>query len=150
MQHTLFTKKGFTLLELVIVVALTAIIARITFSSFASLNNREVLDSQVSLIKSTIQKTRLESLNSKNGIAHGVTFASTTLTITDQGTSTTRVIPFSTGVALASQTLGTTSITFAKVTGLSSASGTLTYTLTRGNTVIATSSFSINSIGVIQ
>ncbi len=150
MQYMSFTKKGFTLLELVIIVVLVSIVAKITFSSFASLNNREVLDSQVALIKSTIQKARLESLNSKNGIAHGVRFASTTLTITDQGVDTMRVVSFSNGVTLASQTLGTTSVTFAKVTGLSSASGTLTYTLTRGNTVIATTSFSINGIGVIQ
>lgn len=142
--------KGFTLIEIIIVVFLVALVSRIIFSSFNSLNNRQSLEAQIDLIQSTIQKARLESLNSKSGIAHGVTFASTTLTIFGQGTTTTRVITYAGGVKLASHTLGTSSITFAKVTGLPNATGTLTFTLTTGNNVIATTTFSINSIGVIQ
>lgn len=147
--HKLY-RQGFTLIEMVIVVFLVVLIASVTLSSFGALNNKQTLDSQVSLIKSTIQKARAESLNSKNGIAHGVTFASTTLTTFDQGTTTTRVLTYTTGVRLASHTLGTSSITFAKVTGSPSAAGTLVYTLTRGSTVIATTSLTINSLGVVQ
>jgi len=142
--------RGFTLIEVLIVVFLIVLVSRIIFSSFGSLNNRQALDAQIDLIQSTVQKARLESLNSKNGIAHGVTFSSTSIAIFDQGSATTRVTPYSNGIKLISHTLGTSSITFAKVTGLPSATGTLVFTLTNGNTVIASTTLSINGIGVIQ
>ena len=149
-MNTKTHRHGFTLLEIVIVVAITAIISRIVFASFGAINNRQMLDSDVALIKSTIQKARLESLNSKGGIAHGVTFGSTSVTIVDQGTSTTRVISHASGVTLSTSTFGTSTVIFERVTGIPSATGTLTYSMMKGSTVIGTTSFSINSVGVIQ
>ena len=143
-------KKGFTLLEIVIVVALFAIVSKIVFSSFGALNDRQSLESDMSLIKSSIHQSRLESLNSKTGLAHGVQFSSTSITIVDQGRSTVRIIPFASGVKLATSTFSTSTVIFSKVTGLPSATGTLTYVLMKGGKVIASSSFSINNVGVIQ
>ncbi len=143
-------QKGFTLIEILIAVALFAIVGRIVWASFNSLNNRQVLDSEVFFIKSVIQKVRLESLDSKGGIAHGIIFGSSTLTVVDQGATTTRVYMYTNGVQLSTSTIGTSTIVFSKVSGLPSATGTLTYSLTKGGTVIGTSSFSVNGVGVIQ
>lgn len=143
-------KKGFTLIEIIIVVVIVSIISRIVFVSFRSLEYRQTLQAQVDQIASTIQKTRLDSLNSKYGVAHSIRFGTTSFSISNQSTSTIETFSYVSGVRLASYTMSTNTIQFAKVTGLPSVSGTLVYTFNRGSSVLATSTVIINGLGVLE
>jgi prepilin-type N-terminal cleavage/methylation domain-containing protein len=143
--------KGFTLLELMIVIVLTCVLSSIVYVSFTSLNNRQILDKEMAQVKSYIQKARINSLNSKNGDAHGVMFATTSLTVVELlATSTLYVYVLNERIRLTSSTLGTSTLTFARISGLPSATGTLTYTYGSGSTVVGTSTITINNAGIVQ
>lgn len=143
--------KGFTLLELIICLALVAMVSQLVYSSFSSLNNRQILDKEVAQVKSYIQKSRMNSLNSKNGDSHGIVFASSSISVIEVlATSTKYLYTLDNRVKLVSSTLGTSTLTFARISGLPNATGTLTYTYSSGNTVIGTSTITINGAGIVQ
>ena len=134
------TSKGFTLLELVLSLSLLVLVSSLVYGSFSSLNNRQILDTEIGQVKSYIQKARMDSLNSKNGDAHGVMFATSTLTVIEvMATSTAYIYTLNNRVRLVGSTLGTSTLTFARISGLPNATGTLTYTYSSGNTVVGTS-----------
>ena len=150
-------KKGFTFIEVMITLALVAIVAGLISASFSSLNNRQLVDKEVDNIKSIIQKTRLESLNSKNGSTHKVIFASTSITTAETGTTTTKVYPFSSSVIMKINGLkevsggaATSSVAFAKLSGLANATGTVTYIFDGGPTNTATRTITINALGTVE
>jgi prepilin-type N-terminal cleavage/methylation domain-containing protein len=144
-------KKGFSLLEVVIVFALVSILSSIVYTSFMSLHNRQILDKEVAQVKSYIQKARMNSLNSKKGDTHGVVFSTSTVQVIEVvASSTIYTFTLNNRVALASSTLGTPTLTFARISGLPSATGTLTYTYSVGSRVIGTSTIVINGLGVVQ
>lgn len=149
--------KGFTIIELVIVVFLVAIISSMVFASFRTLNSRQALDKEVDYIKSIIQKTRLASLNSKNGNTFRITFASNQLIVAESGTTTTTVYTYSNNIALSTSSLvaiiggsATTTISFAKITGLAGATGTLTYTFAGSSTNAMIKKITINALGTAE
>ena len=136
--------KGFTLLEMVISIALVALLSLIVFSSFNALNNKQALDRQVDFIESSVVKTRNDALNSKNNVDQKITFSTTSVTFDGVKTE------FTGGISLASYSTGTSTITFYRISGTPSATGTLVYQLKQGTTVIATSSILINNLGIIE
>ena len=143
--------KGFTLVELLICIVLIVLVSQLVYSSFSSLNNRQVLDQEIAQVKSYIQKSRMNSLNSKNGDSHGILFATSSVTVIEvMATSTSFIYTLNNRVSLVSSTLGTSTLTFARISGLPNATGTLTYTYSTGNTVIGTSTITINGAGIVQ
>lgn len=137
-------KNGFSLIELVITLALVAGISSLIFVSFNSLNNRQSLDKQVDYIKSSLVQVRNDAVNAKGGIDHTFAFASTTVSVDGSAYALPN------NVSLASHTFSATTVTFARLTGYPNATGTLVYQLKSGNTVVATSSIIINNLGIIE
>lgn len=149
--------KGFTIIELVIVVFLVALISSMVLASFRTLNSRQALDKEVDYIKSIIQKTRLSSLNSKNGNAFRIDFAAGQLIVSESGTTTTTVYEYSKNIVLSTSSLrsvvgatATTTVSFAKITGLSGATGTLTYTFAGSSTNAMNKKITINALGTAE
>ncbi len=136
--------KGFTFMEMIVSLALVALISSIIMVSFNSLNNRQTLDKQIDFIESAINQTRTNALNSKNGTDQVFTFATTSITYNGQ------TVNLDSSVTLSSYTTGTKSITFYRLTGMTNATGTIVYKLQKGNTTIATSSIIINNLGIIE
>lgn len=144
-------RKGFTLLELLISMALILLISRLVYSSFSGLNERQILDQEMAQVKSYIQKSRMNSLNSKNGDAHGIAFATSSISVIEVlATSTKYVYTLNNRVQLINSTLGTSTLVFARISGLPNATGTLTYTYSQGSRVIGTSTITINGLGIVQ
>jgi Tfp pilus assembly protein FimT len=137
-------KKGFSIIEIIITVGLTVLISSLILVSFNSLNNRQVLDSQVDFIKSTVGKIRTDALNSKNNSDQSITFSTTSIIYSNT------TINLNSNVILSSYSTGTSTITFSRITGFPSATGTLIYIMKKGNTVIASSSLTINNLGIIE
>lgn len=131
-------------MEMIVSLALVVFISSIIMVSFNSLNNRQALDKQIDFIESAINQTRTNALNSKDGADQTFTFATTSITYNGQ------TINLDSSVTLSSYTTGTKSLTFYRVTGMTNATGTIVYKLQKGNTVIATSSITINNLGIIE
>ncbi len=144
MSKKINLKQGFSFIEMIISLSLLVMISTLIFFSFNSLNNKQSLDKQVDFIKSSINQTRTNAINSKNGTDQIFTFASSSITYNQQ------VFNLDNSVYLSSYTTGTKDITFSRITGFPSATGTLVYKLQKGGTVIATSSIIINNLGIIE
>lgn len=143
--------KGFTLFEIIVVLSIVLMVSFIVYSPLSSLNNRQVLDKEVAQIESYIQKTRMNSLNSKHGDEYGIRFATSTIQmIATTASSTITLYTLNNRVRLASSTLGTSTIVFSRISGLPNATGTLLYVYDTGNSVSGTSTITINGLGIIQ
>ncbi|MEN9604604.1 MAG: hypothetical protein RJB39_289 [Candidatus Parcubacteria bacterium] len=151
--------KGFTVVELIVVIALMAMIAGMTFASFSSLNNRQALDKQVDAVKSIVQQTRLASLNSKDGATFSVVFGINKITVKESGTTTVKDYPNIARISLITNGLqtvvgsnATSTISFAKISGLANATGVLTYGLVTGtgSTTSMTKTITVNALGRVE
>jgi len=65
-------KKGFTIFELVVVIAVAGLIFAITLFSFSNLRDKESLDKTALQISSIIDQARSKTLASKNDSVYGV------------------------------------------------------------------------------
>lgn len=142
--HNQKQQKGFSLIEIMISLGLVIMISSLIFFSFNSLNNRQSLDKQVDLIKLAINKTRNNAINSLNNSDQSFIFSTTSITHTGQTTY------LGDDVLLSSYTTGTKNIIFSRLTGFPNATGTLIYKLQKGDDIIATSSITINNLGIIE
>jgi type II secretory pathway pseudopilin PulG len=137
-------QKGFSAIELIISIGLLVMISSLIFFSFNSLNNKQSLDKQVDFIKSSVNQTRTNAINSKNAVSQSINFS--TNSITYDG----KTINLENDISLMSNNTGTTTIYFSRISGFPSATGTLVYKLQKGNDVISTSSIIINNLGIIE
>lgn len=137
-------QKGFSAIELIISLTLLIMISSLILFSFSALNNRQSLDKQIDFIKSSINKTRTNAINSLNNADQTFNFATTTITYAGQ------TINLESNITLSSYTTNTKNITFSRLTGFPNATGTIIYQLKKGNNVIATSSIIINNLGIIE
>jgi Tfp pilus assembly protein FimT len=138
------SQSGFSAIELVISLGVLIMISSMILFSFNSLNNKQSLDKQVDFIKSAINKTRTNSINSMNNTDQIISFATTSITYEGQ------TIDLENDITLSSYTTGTKNITFSRLTGFPNATGTMVYQLKKGDDVIATSSIIINNLGIIE
>jgi Tfp pilus assembly protein FimT len=142
--HKKYNQKGFSFVEMIISLGLLIMISSLILFSFNSLNNKQSLDKQVDFIKSSINKTRTNAINSLNNTDQTFTFATTTITYDN------KTINLENNITLSSYTTNTKNITFSRLTGFPNATGTIVYKLQKGNTVLATSSIIINNLGIIE
>jgi prepilin-type N-terminal cleavage/methylation domain-containing protein len=138
------SQKGFSFIEMIVSLSLLAMISSLTFFSFNSLNNKQSLDKQVDFIKSSINQTRVNAMNSKNAINQIINFSTTSITYDG------KTINLENGISLSSYSTATNTISFSRISGFPNATGTIIYKLQKGNTVIATSSIIINNLGIIE
>jgi prepilin-type N-terminal cleavage/methylation domain-containing protein len=149
------SKKGFTIVEMIVVIALSALIVGTTVSMFSSLSNVQSLDKDAENVGAYLLKARNQTVNAKNNAVYSVHFASTTVTLFQgasyvSGSSTNQVYSLSSKVSLVSYMFSpaTTTITFQKMTGKPSATGTIIYTL--NNDASSTRSILIYGSGLIE
>ncbi len=131
-------------MEMIVSLSILAMISSLIFFSFDSLNSIQSLNKQVDFIKSSINQTRLNAVNSKDVVNQSIRFSTNSITYND------KIINFESNISLMSNNTGTTTIYFSRISGFPSATGTLVYKLQKGGTVIATSSIIINNLGIIE
>ncbi len=143
-KHISKNQKGFSFMEMIVSLSILAMISSLIFFSFDSLNSIQSLNKQVDFIKSSINQTRLNAVNSKDVVNQIIRFSTNSITYND------KIINFESNISLMSNNTGTTTIYFSRISGFPSATGTLVYKLQKGGTVIATSSIIINNLGIIE
>ena len=121
------SSQGFTLVETLIVVAITAMISGISLVSLASLSKNEALSANTTAIATRLRDARAQTLASVGGMQYGVLIDTTSVTFFrgatyDAATSTNDVFVLS-GYVSASSSIQ--SFVFERITGNASASGTI-------------------------
>lgn len=128
-------KSGFTLVELLIVLSITTLLASIAFVASARILNYNSIEGQAQSIRSHIERARIYTLASKNNSSFGVVFSSSTARVF-QGTtfvsasSSDQVMNLDTGNNIINITLsnGSNTLYFNKISGEPNATGTITVT----------------------
>jgi len=145
---------GFTLVELLVVVALIAILSVISVKSFSENSRAKQLEVEVDTALSFIKEAQSKAVNSLNGSEFGIRFASTTLT-EFEGTSfnqndIVQVLELSGGVSIQSITLGGggTDIYFSQLTGRPSKTGVVVFQ--QQGRASSTKTMTISSTGLIE
>ncbi len=128
--------RGFTMIEMLVVIALSVFVIGLTASAFVGLSNNQSLDKDVGSVTSVIQKARANSLNAKNGSEHGVKFATSSITLFEgtvyNSSATSNVVYNISSKVVMSQiqlTGGASSLYFQQINGKPSATGTIMYRL---------------------
>ena len=143
MLRTLYYKNhaGLSIAELIVVVSIVTILAALSWTTFTQFTNFHAVDKEVGVAVSTLAYTRSQSMSAKNDSMYGIHFASTSTTIFKGATysaadanNVTRV--FSNGIIISAITLtnGATDVTFDKLSGAASASGTVEFSSSRDQT----------------
>lgn len=128
--------RGFSLIELIIVISVAMILATISITTFFSVSEQQSLEKDVNYAIALVEKARLQTVNAKDNSQFGVRFASSSVilfqgTTYSAGSSTNTVFNFSPKVEIASINLsgGTQNTVFEKITGKSNATGTVKFRL---------------------
>jgi prepilin-type N-terminal cleavage/methylation domain-containing protein len=128
--------KGFSLIELIIVISIATILVSISITTFFNVSEQQSLEKDVNYAIAIVEKARLQTVNSKSNSQFGVRFASSSVTLFQGaayvvGSSTNTVFSFSPKVEILSINLsgGTQNLVFEKITGKSNATGTIKFRL---------------------
>lgn len=127
---------GFSIPELLVVLALGAVMTTIVVSSFGSSRDRKFLETDARNVLSIVEMARSQTLTSKNGTVYGVYFASTSVTLFTgssyvQGAAGNLVTLLDSPVIVSNVAFagGGQSVVFNRLTGETSKSGTVTISL---------------------
>ncbi|HEY4490196.1 MAG TPA: prepilin-type N-terminal cleavage/methylation domain-containing protein [Candidatus Paceibacterota bacterium] len=126
------TPTGFTAIEILISVAILAALAILTFSSFSSLSQSQILEKESLNVLSAIEKARSMTLSSEKDSVWGVRFDTDSVVIFKENYSSgdpdNITIDLNSGVTISSTNLngGGSSVIFEKLTGETQNFGTTT------------------------
>ncbi len=143
---------GFTLIEILMVIAIMGILITIIISSFSILNKSQALEKSVRQGASIVSQARSLTLSSKEDSNYGVHFESSTLTLFKGPTysaldANNIITPLNNLVSITNIALtgGGSDVVFERLSGSISTPGTITYTL--GD---KTKSLTISGTGLIE
>lgn len=146
-------KKGFTLLEIVLVVAISAVILGIVLFSFAGYRNREILKSTTLQVVSILRDARAKTLVAEGDSVYGVHFDVDQIILftgssysPNSISNETTTIP--SAIGLATTSLGATDVVFNRLSGEPSVTGEIyIYRLAEPQ---ASTTVTINGAGIIS
>lgn len=146
---------GFTIVEILIGLAILGIISAITFASFSGLNSANALHASVGLVASNIEQARSLTLASHQGEQYGVHLGTTSITMftgAHYGASDADnvTIDIDRHVEISNVTLsgGGSDILFQRLTGATHQSGTITLSLKDDSS--STKIITIDATGIIE
>jgi type II secretory pathway pseudopilin PulG len=143
--------RGFSILETMIVVAITIVIASIGTYAFTTLRTHKQLEVAADALRARLEEARTYAMSGKGGTTYGVSFATSTYTLYSGSTYsagaagnvvTTLPSPVTLSRSLSG---GASTILFARITGLPSATGTLTL-----NNSSSTASVTVGTMGDVN
>jgi type II secretory pathway pseudopilin PulG len=148
-------KRGFTIIEILIIVAITILILALVIIPFKQMNERQALIKETANIISIINHARSMTLSSKGGEPHGVHIEANRVVLFS-GPTYSSSDPDNVSIELNSQVSisninlsgGITDVVFNQLTGTTAGYGTITLSLVASSTQAKT--ISINSTGIIN
>jgi prepilin-type N-terminal cleavage/methylation domain-containing protein len=146
-------QKGFTLMEILVVLGILAILTTIGMTSFRNSSVRVNLEQQSAIALSLVEEARNNSLASLNNSEYGIRFSSTTVTLfqgkTYSSGASNKTHVFTNGVYASPINIsGGNDIYFNRLTGEPSATGTVTFKITADQSLFKV--LIINGTGIIE
>jgi prepilin-type N-terminal cleavage/methylation domain-containing protein len=146
------TSPGFSLIELLVVLTIMAIIGVFAITGFKDYARFQQYDASVATVKSTFIDARVRARSAELDQSYGVKILTSSLVVFrgstySAGASTNETVSLTGATISRSLTGGTDQIIFNKLTGLPSATGTITVV---GVEHVATTTLTISGVGVIQ
>lgn len=148
--------RGFSLIEILIVIAVIGIVGSITASTLLRFSEGSLIDTQGQLVYSVLSEARSRTIASHADSQYGVHFATSTLVLFkgstyNQNASTNATTSLSSRVTLTTNFSGGVSdVVFSQVTGKASANGTTTLYLNSSTTPRSSISIHVYPTGVIE
>lgn len=147
--------RGFTLIEMLVVLALAGIVMFIVTGAFSSATGREALDKETTVVLSLLDQARSQTLSAKNASVYGVHFEATKATLfvgpSYSDASFSNVVePMNPLVKIGAISLtgGGSDVVFNRLTGETGQSGTIILSLAASST--QTKTITIFSTGLAQ
>ncbi len=132
--------RGFTLIEVVVALALLSIIATLVFTAFTRLGSHQILEQETSTVRAFLEEARMYTVSSREASAHGVLFSSGGVVLFrgDSWSNVEEVLKehsFDSTVEISTLSLeGDSEIVFTRLFGEPSTHGEITLSSTRENT----------------
>jgi prepilin-type N-terminal cleavage/methylation domain-containing protein len=147
-------KKGFTLIEIVIVIGILGVLSTISMVTFISFKNTQGINKDSEAIVEMLQQARTQTLSSQNASVYGVHFGTTSVTLFagstySAGVATNEVYNFLSADTVLSVTLtgGGNDVIFSRLTGETTQNGTIVISSTSAT---ITRTVSVFKTGVIE
>jgi Tfp pilus assembly protein FimT len=148
------SQSGFSLAEIIVVVASTAILATIIFLSFSGAQKNQALKNETENVVALIKEAQAKTLAGDGASQYGVHLQSDKAVLFtgssySSGASTNRTLLFNTTVTVASITLtgGGSDIVFSKLTGETPQYGT--FIIKNTSTTANQKTITVNKLGLI-
>ncbi len=150
-----YFRKGFSLIEILIVIAVLAVVGAVVLPQFAKIKENQVLKSAVQETLSSLDKARANTLASLNSYTYGIHFQSDRViifrgTTYSSGDSNNETVSIVSPAAISDVTLSGVSGTsgdvyFTRLTGAPSKTGTITIATPNYSKVITISAVGLAS-----
>jgi len=147
--------KGFTLVEIVVVLAILVLIVVFSVSSFKLLNQSQALSKSADLVATTLREARSQTLASKSLSQYGVHFDPTQIVLFKgdlySATATTNLyFPLNSSVSISNIALsgGRVEVIYSRLTGDAPQTGTVTLSLVSNPSSIRT--INISGSGLVE
>ncbi len=130
-MNTRFLKGGFSIVELVVALAVIAAVVGLISFAFSKTGKTQSVDNAAGIVLSQLEQARSLTLASKNASQYGVYFASSTAVLFKGPTyaaslqNSTATLPANTEISNLNLTGGATSVVFQRLTGETVQSGTI-------------------------
>jgi prepilin-type N-terminal cleavage/methylation domain-containing protein len=148
------TRRGISLIEIIVVIAILGILSAITVTSFSSRQSQYRLDRTTNSVSGLLEKAYSRAVNSYNDVKHSVRLESSQAILFEgtsysSGAATNQVYEYEDTIELISTSIngGGTTITFDKVSGATSHYGSITFAVSGAST--SSSTIYISQTGVI-
>lgn len=148
-------KSAFSVIEIVVIIAIGLILATITVSAFTGMRSRQALNATVEIISSTIQNSQAKTLASKKSKNYGVRFETNRLVMFEGGAFTepntaNKEIKFSNlaEISIISLNGGGQNMVFERLTGETNQYGSITIRLK--NNMSETKTITIEKTGSVS
>lgn len=140
-MNTFFKKRGFTLIELIIVIAIMGIVTTIAVVNLGDTTQTKKIEKGLNITSSAIERARMLSINSSNFSEFGVKFSSTSIDIFQglsfSSTTVVETYDLDGGIFISNINLngGVDEFYFSKIKGIPSATGTVSVGLNGTSTI---------------
>lgn len=148
-------KKGFTITETLIVIAIIAVIVTIVVSAFSKFNNNQSLGGAIGEVTSTLNEARANTLASYDNSAYGVHFQTDKVVLFKGGVYSSSdsdnedvILSSKISISNISLTGGGSDVVFKRLTGKTDQNGTITLSLISDPT--KTKTITIHGSGIIE
>lgn len=138
-------ERGFSLMEILVVMGLMAILATVAMRSLSGFRNEDSLVSASDIVRQTVEEARSLTLSSKNDQQHGVHFESTQVVLFEGTTysssdpdNVVRPLPSSVTITDIDLSGGGDDVVFKKLSGETDEPGTIEVTVTSISSAQAT------------